>query len=656
MRSSLVILVCSASILVLAGPLAAGSRSCAERGFTTCHNVCCGRDSKLNESACCLEENAVCCNRPDLYEDSTRFFCCPPDLPKCDFTEGTCRPAGYQLPEFNAQKVIDERISPQDAHRAHTRKPRSAYRGTGFSHSATVLNEHLRRNVERHGFKAQDKLRNCHEFRLDELHSFQRTVLQHRSPALDDMYQGRKDNRRLRHGPNASLDDHKLTWKEEMKISQESPEMHDTIRDGHCHEAVMWFVHQLSHKNQPRVLRKVGSIPLLPENEHFENDAEEKRLVSAGAKPETVQVIKYQYLQSVGCGVCHQVRPGEVESLPYDAKACPVDSAADRCMILHRLNCNDSSEFADQRCCEGLSCWPVYLPASDVAFGRHTTRCDPTWKVLGLKQPGSESKSAMREQDKAKVTLPSPNPPLFAASWSATGKYFNITEDPESPDRFGTSTFYFQEFGAADRTSLRVDFGPVCPFKQLWDAGLEANYAGPCSVIFRNSTVTYVFPHSNTSCVYCERNPFRAWHRDQLCTSQPTHRPATLDRLDGEKNVQADLWEFEWWWNIFLVFRNYRNIYFKPGTNIPLRFEEDLDTGYVDLYNYTTYESPGLPDSVFTDPLKGTEMAYIAGFHKDTAPCNGPDERDIVKRHHQPKCIIFEPLPTRKNWWPIPNE
>ena len=632
-------------------------RTCEERGFTTCKNACCGNNYTTNESVCCLEPNAVCCNRPELGEDSTRFFCCPQGLPICDFTEGTCRPGGYKFPKQDADEIANNRLSQRDTYRARTRKPRNSYRGETFSHASHVLNGHLKRNVHNHGFNPAKKLQDCSKFRLQDLHSIQEKIFKLRTPALDDLYQSRTDNRRLRPGPNSNLEDHLMIWKSELEVTKSTAGSQThlaAIRDGRCHETVMWYIHQLNEENQQRVLKTIDSMPLLPSNKHFTSGDEESELKTTGLEEPAIQQIKSTYLQQVGCGVCHEVRPGEAASLPYDAKECPAEPAAERCMIMHRLNCNDSSEYADQRCCEGLTCWPIFLPPSDVAFGKHTTRCDPTWKVLGLQKPSdvNQDTKPIPKKDSSVPTLPSPNPPLFAASWSAQGKYFNITEDPKSPDAFGTSTFYFQEFGVGDRTSLRVDFGPVCPFKQLWDAGLEANYAGPCSVIFRNSTVTYVYPASNISCVYCERNPFRAWHRDMLCTCQPTHRQASLDRLDGEKGVAADLWEFEWWWNIFLVFRNYRNVYFKPGTNIPLRFEEDLDTGYVDLYNYTTYESPGLDDSIFTAPLQGTEKAYIAGFRQDTAECLGPDERAHVQKNHHPACIIFEPLPLRKAWYP----
>jgi hypothetical protein len=60
-----------------------------------------------------------------------------------------------------------------------------------------------------------------------------------RNEKLDQIYQAAADNRRLR----ASLEDLVLSWDGLNRLVQEHNEtrLSAVQRDGHCHEAVMWY-------------------------------------------------------------------------------------------------------------------------------------------------------------------------------------------------------------------------------------------------------------------------------------------------------------------------------------------------------------------------------------------------------------------------------
>ena len=66
-----------------------------------------------------------------------------------------------------------------------------------------------------------------------------------RDVRFDDIYQDVSDNRRMK----TSMEDLERTWGELNEIAEgHEPEhpMHQMRRDGHCHEAVMWYVHHLT--------------------------------------------------------------------------------------------------------------------------------------------------------------------------------------------------------------------------------------------------------------------------------------------------------------------------------------------------------------------------------------------------------------------------
>jgi len=70
--------------------------------------------------------------------------------------------------------------------------------------------------------------------------------------------------------------------------------------------------------------------------------------------------------------------------------------------------------------------------------------------------------------------------------------------------------------------------------------------------------------------------------------------------------------------------RNMRNMYVKENTSYPIRFREDLDTGWVD-FNEVSIGNEYVDESLFTDPIN--EFTCHDGWN----PNNNPDDQTCVR-------------------------
>merc|ERR1711924_77825 len=137
----------------------------------------------------------------------------------------------------------------KDLQRARTKVPRPAYKGRTFTDMTVKLNGFL---------KAYPNTKDCKSWSTSELQQLQLRMLQLRSSELDEVYQASDDNRQLRGDANLHLQ----RWEMLRNVSGnlDGP-FHHMQRDGHCHEAVMWFVHHLSEATRQRLAEEV-QIPL----------------------------------------------------------------------------------------------------------------------------------------------------------------------------------------------------------------------------------------------------------------------------------------------------------------------------------------------------------------------------------------------------------
>jgi len=120
-----------------------------------------------------------------------------------------------------------------DLKRARTKVPRNEYRNTHSYHMGKSLNGHLKRSHQ--------NVKPCYE-------------LEH-----DIIYAASNDNRGMRF---AGLDEYLSHWDDINRVAAANSLLGEMQRDGHCLEAVMWWVHHLSH-NKKQELKDVA-IPSLP--------------------------------------------------------------------------------------------------------------------------------------------------------------------------------------------------------------------------------------------------------------------------------------------------------------------------------------------------------------------------------------------------------
>merc|ERR1711871_1267724 len=108
----------------------------------------------------------------------------------------------------------------------------------------------------------------CSSFSATELQKLQAMLYLLRDPRLDDIYRANNDNRQI----VAAQADLKATWKELNALVEAHPDakaMHEIHRDGHCHEAIMWYVHHLSEDVRKLLIQEGVMFPLLPDVRHM---------------------------------------------------------------------------------------------------------------------------------------------------------------------------------------------------------------------------------------------------------------------------------------------------------------------------------------------------------------------------------------------------
>merc|ERR1712232_38887 len=168
-----------------------------------------------------------------------------------------------------------------DLRRARTKVPRGEFRGDNFEKMSHVLNGHLRR--------ASSNTKECELWAVEELQQFQVLMMLLRDPALDGIYHNSTDNRRIRR----AVDELKSEWEKVNALASKDPELARIHRDGHCHEAVMWYVHHLPQGMKDLLKDKIA-LPLLSSMRHsLKTDAQHAVLVHRA------------YEEKVTCASCH---------------------------------------------------------------------------------------------------------------------------------------------------------------------------------------------------------------------------------------------------------------------------------------------------------------------------------------------------------------
>lgn len=173
----------------------------------------------------------------------------------------------------------------KDMKRAIQVRPREEYLGKDFTGTMAKLNKVL---ADETGLSSKP----CANFSLEELHELQSMLFEARSPALQSVYHGVKDTRSMAH---SSTEEHHADMAAQLEAAKARPELADTVRDGVCHESVMWYVHHMSEATREEV-KQLITLPLLPEVEHK---------VAPHVTDQVATKVHDRYKASVSCAVCH---------------------------------------------------------------------------------------------------------------------------------------------------------------------------------------------------------------------------------------------------------------------------------------------------------------------------------------------------------------
>lgn len=179
-----------------------------------------------------------------------------------------------------------------DLKRARTWKPRSGFRGAGSLASANrQLNRHLEARSG-HRFKA------CEEFSVADLREVLRSLLPLGSEALKQVYSP-VDGRRATYDTIAEMEAH---W------ASSAPATDERVRDAHCHEAVMWFVHHLTTEAQHKLALQT-MLPKLPIADHSKGQGHREPEDAAGRFYESKITCQNCHVGGIDNLGLHEVKP-----------------------------------------------------------------------------------------------------------------------------------------------------------------------------------------------------------------------------------------------------------------------------------------------------------------------------------------------------------
>jgi len=204
-------------------------------------------------------------------------------------------PSDYDPPtmpthlDYMTQPAGTNRAKSSDLKRARSKVPRDDFKGDDFQSMSSTLNKYLQRHAP--------QSKNCDTFTMQELQQLQISLLMLRDSELNEVYHETDDNRKI----NKDIQQLVQEWEELNKLASTDPDLARAHRDGHCHEAVMWYVHHLP-EDMKDLLKDEISLPLMTSMRH-----ELKESALHGER------VHRAYEEKVSCASCHSaVYPAEV--------------------------------------------------------------------------------------------------------------------------------------------------------------------------------------------------------------------------------------------------------------------------------------------------------------------------------------------------------
>lgn len=191
-----------------------------------------------------------------------------------------------------------------DLVRAKTRTPRAPFRGDTFTDMSSTLNRWVK-----NGKHTKGRTKSCEEWTVDELQELQSFLYYLKDYGFQKIYQEANDNRRIKKDILELQQDWNATkallssWDAHKNEKQNAAAIN---RDGHCHEALMWYTHHLT-SDLKHMLADLPdfTVPLLSSHSH----AEECQAWLAVSPHESVKRVCKNYLEQVTCASCHSNAP-----------------------------------------------------------------------------------------------------------------------------------------------------------------------------------------------------------------------------------------------------------------------------------------------------------------------------------------------------------
>merc|ERR1711865_654187 len=182
------------------------------------------------------------------------------------------------------QPAGTDKAGASDLRRARSKVPRD-----DFQSMSQTLNKYL----QKHAPQSKD----CDLWTMEELQQLQISLLMLRDSGLNDLYHETDDNRKI----NKDIQQLTQEWDELNKLASTDPDLARAHRDGHCHEAVMWYVHHLPEDMKDLLKDKI-SLPLMSSMRH-----DLKQTAAHGER------VHRAYEERVTCTSCHSAEfPTEV--------------------------------------------------------------------------------------------------------------------------------------------------------------------------------------------------------------------------------------------------------------------------------------------------------------------------------------------------------
>lgn len=182
----------------------------------------------------------------------------------------------------------------RDLRRAKLKVPRGTFQGEDAHSAAEVLNAHVQKT-------AGLSVSTCEALGIVGARRALERMFAQAEPQLLDVYESSSDVRRRTVASIASL---RAQWSATDILGQVDPDvLGPVIRDGLCHEAVMWFAHHVSVEGRRALVEnREFVLPLLPPHLHAQNMSRlSKNVHGLDAHAE----VYAEYDQKVSCQQCH---------------------------------------------------------------------------------------------------------------------------------------------------------------------------------------------------------------------------------------------------------------------------------------------------------------------------------------------------------------